>query len=255
MREVIARLGEDIQLGRRGENLATCVTFDVSEWLKEGEGSVHLLHQRNGDEQPYPCAITVENGVVTWEIGEADVAVAGRGKAELQYKRGDVCIKSAIFTTSTQRSLGTAKDLQTPAPIEGWVNKVLTSGARAEQAAKEALKAAEEARKAAQEIIDGGYAEDGKDGVDGFSPTAKVTQTDSGATIYITDKNGTTTATLTHGATGPAGPKGDPGERGATGSRGPAGSDGEDYVLTDSDKREIADIVLANFPTWTGGSY
>ena len=41
---------------------------------------------------------------------------------------------------------------------------------------------------------------DGADGVDGFSPTATVTQTASGATITITDKNGTTTADIAKGA-------------------------------------------------------
>ena len=45
---------------------------------------------------------------------------------------------------------------------------------------------------------------DGKDGIngtngaDGYSPTAKVETTSTGATITITDKNGTTTTTITH---------------------------------------------------------
>ena len=42
----------------------------------------------------------------------------------------------------------------------------------------------------------------GKDGADGFSPTATVTETDTGATITITDKNGTTTATVKNGTSG-----------------------------------------------------
>lgn len=45
----------------------------------------------------------------------------------------------------------------------------------------------------------------GADGADGFSPTATVTQNTGSATISITDKNGTTTATVYDGATGPAG--------------------------------------------------
>ena len=40
------------------------------------------------------------------------------------------------------------------------------------------------------------------DGPDGFSPIATVEQTDSGAVISITDKNGTTTATVTNGKDG-----------------------------------------------------
>ena len=43
---------------------------------------------------------------------------------------------------------------------------------------------------------------DGADGQDGFSPTATVTQTAEGATITITDKNGTTTANVAKGAKG-----------------------------------------------------
>ena len=39
----------------------------------------------------------------------------------------------------------------------------------------------------------------GKPGEDGFSPIAKVTQTDDGAVITITDKNGTTEAVVKNG--------------------------------------------------------
>ena len=42
----------------------------------------------------------------------------------------------------------------------------------------------------------------GDPGDDGFSPTATVTQTGTGATITITDKNGTTTANVTNGKDG-----------------------------------------------------
>ena len=49
---------------------------------------------------------------------------------------------------------------------------------------------------------------DGKDGVDGYSPTANVTQNDNGATITITDKDGTTTATVTNGKDGASGADG-----------------------------------------------
>ena len=41
--------------------------------------------------------------------------------------------------------------------------------------------------------------EDGSDGADGFSPTASITSTSTGATISITDKSGTTTATVANG--------------------------------------------------------
>lgn len=60
----------------------------------------------------------------------------------------------------------------------------------------------------------------GGSGADGFSPIATVEQTKTGAIITITDRNGTTTATVSNG------PKGDP---------------GDDYILTEEDKTEIAE--------------
>ena len=68
-------------------------------------------------------------------------------------------------------------------------------------------------------------------GTDGFSPTATVTQTASGATVSITDSTGTTTANISNGA------------------------DGQDYVLTAQDKSDIADIVLGELPTTQGVLY
>ena len=49
---------------------------------------------------------------------------------------------------------------------------------------------------------------DGHDGADGYSPTATVTQLADGATIRITDKDGTTTATVHDGADGHDGANG-----------------------------------------------
>lgn len=42
----------------------------------------------------------------------------------------------------------------------------------------------------------------GESGVDGFSPMAEVTQTSDGATVTITDENGTTTANISNGVNG-----------------------------------------------------
>ena len=79
--------------------------------------------------------------------------------------------------------------------------------------------------------VAGGYGEDG------FSPIANVTQTASGAVISITDKSGTTTATITNGKDGAKGEKGD---------TGPA------YTLTASDKAEMVSAVIASLPIYNG---
>lgn len=83
---------------------------------------------------------------------------------------------------------------------------------------------------------------DGAPGEDGISPVAVVTQTDTGATITITDKTGTTSAAVTNGKDGD---KGDPG---ATPVR------GTDY-WTDADKQEIINSVLAALPAAEGVSF
>lgn len=66
----------------------------------------------------------------------------------------------------------------------------------------------------------------GGTGADGFSPIANVTQTDAGAVISITDKSGTTTATITNGKDGEKGEKGDKGDQGEPGAKGDKGEQG-----------------------------
>ena len=60
---------------------------------------------------------------------------------------------------------------------------------------------------------------DGKDGKDGISPAVTVTETETGATISVTDATGTTTAELHNG------------EKGDTGSRGAAGKSAYEVAL------------------------
>lgn len=55
------------------------------------------------------------------------------------------------------------------------------------------------ARKYTKDTVMGAGAIKGKDGIDGFSPIANVQRTQTGATITITDKNGTTTADIEDG--------------------------------------------------------
>lgn len=103
---------------------------------------------------------------------------------------------------------------------------------------------------------DGAQGEPGPAGADGFSPIATVTQTETGATISIQDKSGTTTATITNGqdgAPGPQGIQGPQGETGPQGEQGPAGADGHtpqrgvDYWTT-ADQQQIVQDVLAALP-------
>lgn len=74
-------------------------------------------------------------------------------------------------------------------------------------------------------------------------------ETAEGVDIYCTDELGTKKVSLRHGRDGAQGPQGE------AGPAGPQGAPGADYELTDDDLQEIAGVVLAALPTWTGGAY
>lgn len=63
-------------------------------------------------------------------------------------------------------------------------------------------------------------------GIPGFSPIAKVKETEDGVEIEITDKEGTTVAVVKNGDKGDQGDKGDKGDKGDTGPQGPQGPRG-----------------------------
>lgn len=96
------------------------------------------------------------------------------------------------------------------------------------------------------------------------SPTVEIIEIEGGHRVEITDADGPESFDVMNGATGPQGPQGvqgpigpegPQGEQGIQGPEGPQGPQGNDYVLTDADKSNIADIVLSKLKTWNGGSY
>ena len=127
MIEITSLCGQ-ISLGKQGENLARMVCFDEPAMWEEtfGEGRCELVHQRNGDEAPYPVVLNVENGKVYWKITNADTANVGEGKCELHYIVNDIIIKSKTWTTTVSPSLGDAID-EAPEPQKAWVDQVLTA--------------------------------------------------------------------------------------------------------------------------------
>lgn len=103
---------------------------------------------------------------------------------------------------------------------------------------------------------DGTDGKDGAPGADGYSPSASVAETDTGATITITDKTGTTTATIKNGKDGADGAPGKDGTNGADGAPGRDGTNGTDGkdgktpvkgtdYFTEADKQEIAEDAAA----------
>ena len=136
------KTGSILPLGKQGENLARKIQFDISRWISSfGSGTVQLLHQRSGDESPYPVAVEREGNFAVWTVTNADTDAAGTGRAELQYHVGDALAKSETWMTKVLPALGDASETP-PEAQQGWVDQVLQAGAAAAEAADRAEEAA-----------------------------------------------------------------------------------------------------------------
>ena len=133
---VPAVAGKIINLGRAGENLATTITFDVSNWIKptsEGgfgnTGSFTLFVQQGGGSyylQPLEesSAAGLTDNLVKWEVTNANTATVGLGKCELAYTINDVIVKSIIYDIVVTNSIDIEAAGNIPSPIESWINEV-----------------------------------------------------------------------------------------------------------------------------------
>ena len=147
MRDIFPVMSDRIELGHQGENRARRINFDFSGWQElYGSGSVQLIIRREGDDQPYPAALTVTGTVAGWVVTAADTARPGRGQAELQYYVGSTLVKSKIYKTDVIAAMAAAGDTP-PEPQQDWVAQVVAVGAAA----------AESAAKAEQAAVNAGY--------------------------------------------------------------------------------------------------
>lgn len=136
MKVIKARPGEYLNIGRKGENRARQVQFDLSHWLRDyGEGKAELIYQRPGESAPYPVAVEREGGAVLWTVTSTDTACSGRtGKAELRYYVGQTLVKSEKFLVAVSDALGDPENVPDP-PGQSWLEQALEAARRVEQAA------------------------------------------------------------------------------------------------------------------------
>ena len=202
--------------------------------------TVYLVwrHKVTGERGTEPfTAVNAAGGTFSVYYPAAMQEAEGAVQAQVMVSRGDdTYVSSRVFTIRVEPVIVGGEEHEDGFTLfvdainayEHATEITTDAATAANNAASNATSVAEGIQAAAQRgDFDGA---DGQDGVDGFSPTATVTQTSEGATIVITDKNGTTTADIAKGAkgdkgdTGAAGPKGDKGD---TGERGPQGIQGE----------------------------
>lgn len=122
MRTIQAKKNKVIPLGFQGENNVVTVQFDVSGWRDlYGNGTFTLMNQRPTEGFGYPCAVTVENEVVSWVIKSADVYIEGNGLCQLTYTVNNAIAKSVQFITSVRKSVGVG---DVPDPVPDWVQEI-----------------------------------------------------------------------------------------------------------------------------------
>ena len=126
-------------LGKVGENLATRVIIDASEW-QDGSGTFQLLVKR-ADEELFTATIEQEDGVVTWLIPAAEIGAAGYGEIELNYLVGEAKMKSARVDT---RVFSSIEIDSLPPNGTTWSQLVLATIQDARDAADEAQGAVDE---------------------------------------------------------------------------------------------------------------
>lgn len=233
---------EEIKLGRRGENQARKVVFNVLEKWREGygEGVASLIVQRNGDAQPYPVTVTEEDGALVWRVSSVDTAVAGEGAAELRYTVGDTIVKSQIYKTRVRETLEDSGETPPPA-YQSWVDEVLQAAADAESAVSK-MPYVDSATgnwfkwdAAKNAFIDTGVAATGPQGEVG--PKGDTGEQGPKGDTGATGPKGDTGAT---GAQGPKGEKGDTGATGATGPQGAKGDKGDAFTYSDFTAAQLA---------------
>lgn len=140
-----------IYIGKRGENKARRIRFDEpTQWQDIfGVGTYELLHQRNGDNAPYPVVLSIEDGAVYWVVSASDTAIEGEGKCELRYIVNDTVVKSQTWKTVVAEGLGEASS-EAPEPQKEWVDRVLETGIMVENATSSAISSAKQASESAQ---------------------------------------------------------------------------------------------------------
>ena len=217
---------QEINLGRKGENKARRVTFDIAGKWRETYGtggSFSLIVQRDGDASPYPVTLSEEDGLLVWLVESADTAKSGEGKAELRYTLGDLIAKSQTYKTRVRAAMdGSTAD--PPEAYQSWVDEVLTAAAGVESAvSKMPYVDSETGNWFKWDAASGAFADTG---VPATGPQGKQGPKGDTGEQGPKGETGATGPKGDTGATGAQGPKGEKGDTGATGAQGPQGEQG-----------------------------
>lgn len=187
----------EIWLGRQGEKYARRLVFDCEEWLAEYTDAQIELSVTPPKGAMYFAILQEDGNKRYWDVTSADTAYDGRAYLELILRDSvtGTIIKSATAAAKISRSRSAQEPAEPPEPHVPWWERIM-------------------------ELIAGGS---GGSGTPAVSPTITLTAIEGGTRLTVKDVNGTRSADIMNGATGPEGPQGKTGATGATGAQGVAG--------------------------------
>lgn len=142
MIQFFAKEGKCIDLGRRGEDSARVVLFDISGFAElYGQGKAYLIAKRTDDKDSYPAEITQDDTTVSWVIKPADNDQPGYGHCELVYVTDGSIVKSVLYQTHTDLSLSDPLSPPDRPSVYGDLDKKIESKLNSNQGAENAGKA------------------------------------------------------------------------------------------------------------------
>ena len=125
MRTVTYRLADlqraSISIGFVGENEYTRVQFDALKVFDEYPSAIPSLSVVNPAGTAYPAVVTHDGDYVIWDVQDSDLAVQGRGEAQLTFTSDGVVVKSYVFRTVIDRSV--VANGETPDPVQNWLDE------------------------------------------------------------------------------------------------------------------------------------
>ena len=132
MRSVSVRLADldrvKINLGFAGENEHTHVLFDCKKAFDQYPNATPFLIVTPPRGDIYPAVVTRDGDIVEWVVTDSDLIYHGNGKVQLQFKQGDIIMKSYEAMTSIAKSSEPTGTV--PTPIQNWItqaNAILAS--------------------------------------------------------------------------------------------------------------------------------
>ena len=124
MIQVHAKENRCIDLGRRGEDRAREVLFDISGFAElYGQGEAKLVVSRYKDFNTYSATITQDNTTVSWVVTSVDTNNPGFGSCELVYITDGSIVKSTRYQTHVDVSL--SDPVGNPAPPDTTYGELL----------------------------------------------------------------------------------------------------------------------------------